>query len=148
MLGGQPIHPGLDPANNMRRGKNHKQGERGCLHDQDTKMHPLQPAARGQSRHHRQQQHPQDVIEDGGAQDDLGRARREYAQVAQDSRRDSYAGGNHGRAHENRLAGCVQKPLHVTESQNEWRDDSGDRHQQRLPSHPDQILWAGFEAGA
>jgi hypothetical protein len=34
-----------------------------------------------------------------------------------------------------KIASLVPEPLHVTASQNEWGDDSGDRHQQRLPSH-------------
>jgi hypothetical protein len=72
--------------------------------------------------------------------------RRDRSHVAQDSRRDADARGHHGSAHEHRFGHRVPAPVHVGKTEDERSDDPGNRHQQRLAPHVDEILRADFEA--
>ena len=94
------------------------------------------------------QDHPQNVVEDSGAEDDLSCARSQYSQIPEDARRDPHTGRNHGCANENRFRSRVAEPFHIAKAERKRHKDSSDRDQQSLTANADQILRVGFQASA
>jgi hypothetical protein len=90
----------VDAPDNARCDENHKQREAHSFQENDAQVNPTNPGRRSHPNHHRKQDHSQDVVEYGSAQNDPRDARIEHMQVGEYAGGNTHARGDHGSGNE------------------------------------------------
>ena|SRR5579864_985431 len=111
-------------------------------------MQPVNAPAGGRSGHDGQNQHAENIVEDGRPENDSGGPGREDIHVRKRTGGNSNAGGHHGGSNEHCFNGGVAAQLHVREAQHKRSDNAENGDEQRLATDSDQVSRAGLKTGA
>ena len=125
-----------------------EQGEADGFGKSHAQVPPADAAAAGHAADQGEQDHAQNVVEDGGAHDDAGEAGVEHVQVGEHAGGNGHTGGHHGSGYKDGFVAGLAAQAHVEEAEQEGSDYPGNSHPQRLPPHAQQVLGPGFQASS